>query len=267
MTIALRSQVPTAASTPAEMITGPAQQTTTATAARTVSPAPARLESPIRCPPLSLGPVGTDPATRHQVRAVLVGELASVFQDASHAPVGDAVRHLAAGALGLDEAAPPQTGKMVRHLALTDPECVDELRDRSGTIEQQLEDGQSGRVAQDPKEASRRNVEIRILDCCDGNHVASIQQEILMLARKERRWRLGSVRSNSQGPCVTTRSLPCSAARRSPSGRSPTDGRCRLRPCRRPWISSSLPARPRSSATARSSGRTASPPTRRATRV
>ena len=77
--------------------------------------------------PAFLDPVRTDPATRRQMFAVLLGHLAAVFQDAPQPSVGNPVRHLSAFSLPFNEAAPAQARQVIRHLALTHPECVDEL--------------------------------------------------------------------------------------------------------------------------------------------
>lgn len=137
MTMTLDSHAPSAASTPAEMSSGAAQHTTNATKARTPRrvgdrvdsfigvPSSATSSSP--CPAQASDPFGADATTRGQMVAVLLGQLTAVFQDAPHPSVGNPVRHLAASALGFDEAAPPQTRQVIRHPALTDAQRVDQL--------------------------------------------------------------------------------------------------------------------------------------------
>lgn len=102
--------------------------------------------------------------------AVLLGQLTALLQDAPHPPVGNPIRHLATGTLRVDEAAPPQTRQVIRDLALTNPQRVNQLRDRPGPFEQQLEHGEAGRVPQYPKEPSRSSPEIRIQRCRNLGH-------------------------------------------------------------------------------------------------
>src|SRR5262249_46329598 len=159
MMTALRSQVPTAASTPAEINAGPAQHTSNATTASAPRPVPDRFASPMCCSSL-LDPVRADPAARTQVLAVLVGELPALLQDAPHPSIGDAVGHVTARPLPFDEAAPAQARQVIGDLALTDTERVDELGDRAGALEEQIQDGQTGWVTKDPKEPRRRHSEL-----------------------------------------------------------------------------------------------------------
>jgi hypothetical protein len=175
MAMAFDNQAPTTATTPAETSSGAAQHATSAATARIPRPAPERVGRGAISAPSN--PVGTDAATRREMFAVLFGQFTALLQDSPHPSVRNSVRHLAAGTLGFDEAAPPQTREVVRDLALSNPERVNELRDSPGPFEEQLEDGETGGVSQDAKEASRRSPEVRIQRCRNVSHAGSIQQE------------------------------------------------------------------------------------------
>lgn len=108
-----------------------------------------------------LDPLRADALTGSKVFAVLGGHRPSRVDQAPYPRLANPVSDLAALAFGVDELAPAQTRQMIRHSTLRHAERVNQFRHRARTTKQQLENRQTSRVAQHPKEPRRRAIQRR----------------------------------------------------------------------------------------------------------
>jgi alkylmercury lyase len=85
-----------------------------------------------------------------------VGELPSLREDAAYPAIGDAVDHVAPRTLRCREAAPPQTRKVIGDPSPGRAGRVDQFADRARTFQQEVEQGDAGRVRQHREQPRQR---------------------------------------------------------------------------------------------------------------
>lgn len=109
-------------------------------------------------------PVRTGSLAGGEMLKVGAGHPRRELQQVADPGVGDGVHDLAALAFCAHEPAPPKAGQVVRHPALRHIELFDQLGHGVRPRQQQLDDGDPGRVAQSPEEAGvRRGDQLLVL--------------------------------------------------------------------------------------------------------